>query len=74
MGLATAIPVYLEDSELIRLTAVIMKDVNQDIPADLRINFPDGAAGYYDIPLAWFQDIQEKADFVTLYLHCPPEV
>ncbi|HVA90743.1 MAG TPA: restriction endonuclease [Chloroflexota bacterium] len=59
---------------MIRLTAVIMKDVNQDIPADLRINFPDGAAGYYDIPLAWFQDIQEKADFVTLYLHCPRSI
>jgi hypothetical protein len=31
MGIATATPIYLEDSELVRITIVILKDVEQEV-------------------------------------------
>lgn len=70
MGLATAIPTYLEDIELSRLTAVILRDVGQAMPPEITSAFPAGAAGYYDLPLSWFQQIDTESDFVNLYLSC----
>lgn len=69
MGLATALPIFLEDSELALVARVILSDIGhrQD-------EVPDGAS-YYDLPLSWFQQAPSEAeDFVELYLQCVEEV
>ena len=70
MGAGAVIAIYLEDAELLRLTAVIVRDINQAIPQAWGITLPSGAQGYYDLPLAWFQETAAGADFTAAYLAC----
>jgi hypothetical protein len=63
MGLTTALPIFLEDSELALVVSVILSDVG---------NPQEGihqGSSYYDLPLSWFQAAPtEHIDFVELYL------
>ncbi|MUG91219.1 ApaLI family restriction endonuclease [Scytonema sp. UIC 10036] len=69
MGTATAIPIFLEDSELARLAAVILHDVGQENLIPSAIEIPPSAS-YYNRPLEWFTQEVQGIDFVTLYLTC----
>lgn len=69
MGYATATPIYLEDSELVRIIAVILFDVGQETLIPSIIQMPP-SAGYYDLPLDWFIQPVPNIDFVPLYLNC----
>lgn len=63
MGLATALPIFLEDSELALVARVILSDVGH--PQE---DIPQGTC-YYDLPLSWFQATPTTpVDFVDLYL------
>jgi hypothetical protein len=68
MGLATAIPIYLEDAELVRLTAIILADVGHNPLSIAGLSLPTGCSSYYDCPLEWFSESTGKADFVPVYL------
>jgi hypothetical protein len=67
LGMATALPIFLEDAELCKLTAIIVADVGQD-PGRFGLAIPAGVGGYYDCPLDWFTAPQEGADFGAVYL------
>jgi hypothetical protein len=67
MGMATAIPIYLEDAELARIAAIVLSDVGID-PAQLGLGIPKGITSYYDCPLAWFSATDTSADFAVVYL------
>ncbi|RUT03934.1 hypothetical protein DSM106972_048480 [Dulcicalothrix desertica PCC 7102] len=69
MGVATAIPIFLEDSELARLTAIILNDVEQQALISNTIQVPLNAK-YYDLPLEWFTQEVQGIDFIPLYLDC----
>ncbi len=68
MGLATAIPIFLEDAELAKLAAVILADVGHDSLPITGVQLPSGTGGYYDCPLEWFSEAATNADFVKTYL------
>ena len=68
MGMATAIPVRLEDSELLKLAGVILADIGRD-PREIGVALPVGIEGYYDCPLDWFSSAEE-VDFAPAYLAC----
>lgn len=68
MGMATAIPIYLNDAELARIAAVILADVGQD-NGDGEVRMPSGIDGYYDCPLEWFLEPAD-IDFAPMYLRC----
>ncbi|MEC4814003.1 MAG: hypothetical protein SAK29_12125 [Scytonema sp. PMC 1069.18] len=73
MGLATATPIFLEDSELARLAAIILNDVGQHklIPKAIHIS---SSTGYYELPLEWFITEVEGIEFISLYLTCVQNV
>ncbi|GAB1541864.1 hypothetical protein NUACC21_45370 [Scytonema sp. NUACC21] len=70
MGLTTAIPIYLDDSELIRLATIILNDLNKRLPPDISLQLPNQLGNYYDLPLSWFQEGVYDADFTKIYLSC----
>lgn len=70
MGMATALPVYLSDTELARLAGVIVRDIGLDPGACGTIAPPEEANGYYDCPLDWFSGGADDTDFVPVYLAC----
>jgi hypothetical protein len=69
MGMATALPVSLGQSELTKIASVILRDIKHDTPAS-GIEFPPAPADYYDCPLDWFTAEEPHADFVPLLLYC----
>ncbi|NMG09337.1 ApaLI family restriction endonuclease [Brasilonema sp. UFV-L1] len=69
MGLATAIPIYLDDSELIRLVTIILNDLNKTLPPEVYL-LPQKVGNYYDLPLDWFKEPMHEADFTKIYLSC----
>lgn len=68
MGAATAISIFLEDSELATLTAIILNDVERRelIPSNIQLP-PD--ANYYNLPIEWFTQELEGIDFIPIFLH-----
>lgn len=68
MGMATAIPVHLEDAELAKIAAVILADVGQN-PSDIGVQLPIKVTSYYDCPLDWFRE-PAAVDFAPTYLQC----
>jgi hypothetical protein len=79
-----SLPVYLDDNELLRLVAVIHRDVGHASPITAEVDFPADAPSYYDLPLSWFrkpasgfpdfygefiQSSQKVLDFAT-YFKC----
>jgi ApaLI-like restriction endonuclease len=69
MGIATTIPIFLEDSELARLVAVILNDVGQASLIPQTLQMPS-CAEYYDLPLEWFIQSLPNIDFIPMYLRC----
>jgi hypothetical protein len=63
MGAATAIPIFMEDSELARLAAVILYDVKQENLIPSIIEIPP-IASYYNRPLEWFAQEVQGIDFI----------
>ncbi|NJP06442.1 MAG: restriction endonuclease [Chloroflexaceae bacterium] len=76
LGKTQALPIYLEDSELIRLISVILSDVNNQALIPYVLQLPSSADGdYYHTPLEWFLEPYEKnIDFVDLYLRCVNQI
>jgi len=75
LGLATALPILLEDGELAKLSAVILSDTGHKLLAAELPALPEGSEGdYYKIPLGWFAEKAEINDFVATYLRCVGEV
>ncbi|NJR75354.1 MAG: hypothetical protein HC773_20380, partial [Scytonema sp. CRU_2_7] len=70
MGLATAIPIYLDDSELIRLVTIILNDLNKTLPPEVSLLLPQKVGNYYDLPLDWFKEPMHEAEFTKIYLSC----
>lgn len=68
MGMATALPVHLEDAELARIAAVILSDVGHDT-GDVGVQLPPSTKSYYDCPLDWFREPAD-IDFTPIYLRC----
>jgi hypothetical protein len=73
MGTATAIPIFLENSELARLAAIILHDLGKEnlIPAEIEIS---SSTGYYELPLDWFAIEVVDIDFIDMYLMCLGEI
>lgn len=67
MGMATALPIFLEDAELCNLSGVILSDVGLD-PGLLGLQVPQGISSYYDCELSWFTKADPTADFSSVYL------
>ena len=75
LGLATALPILLEDWELAKLAAVILSDTAHPLAGAELPKLPETAGGdYYKIPLGWFAERVEIRDFVGTYLRCSGEV
>jgi len=71
LGQARAIPIFLEDSELMRLLSVIASDVsNAPLQTALPSLPPESSGDYYKVPLSWFSAPAGAADFPALYLRC----
>lgn len=71
LGQGRAIAIYLEDSELAKLIAVIVDDVGSSAMRSHLPTLPKAARGdYYNIPLSWFAEPIEVKDFPGLYLKC----
>ncbi|RXD02523.1 ApaLI family restriction endonuclease [Sphingomonas sp. UV9] len=68
MGMATAIPVRLDDTELVKLASVILRDIGFD-ESILPITVPDDYTSYYNLSLDWFSEAGTE-DFVPVYLFC----
>jgi hypothetical protein len=67
LGAGTALPVALNDGELLKLLAVIFADVKrQDLIPDI-VRTPNGSLDYYDLPLGWFVSGAEPVHFLDLY-------
>ncbi|HMN37307.1 MAG TPA: hypothetical protein PKD49_06300 [Hyphomicrobium sp.] len=75
LGGATALPIVLDDGELVKLFAVIASDVGR---ADLSAKLPklpeDSEGDYYKIPTQWFTATTGVHDCVGLYLLCENEI
>jgi hypothetical protein len=75
LGLATALPILLEDSELGKLAAVILSDTGHSLAAAELPALPETANGdYYKLSLEWFAEKTEIKDFVGTYLRCVAKV
>jgi hypothetical protein len=75
LGVATALPIWLQDAELAKLTSVILSDTGHRVAGAELPELPGQAGGdYYNIPLAWFAESAEIDDFVGTYLRCAAEV
>lgn len=69
------LPVHLDDGELLRLAAVIHRDVGHASPTMTSAAFPPDAPGYYDLPLAWFrQGSPGSVDFYEEFARSSREV
>ncbi len=68
MGTATMIPIFLEDSELVKLTAIILNDIGRTelIPSNIQL---PADVNYYNLPIEWFTQKLEGADFIPVFLN-----
>jgi hypothetical protein len=75
LGSATALPIYLEDHELLKLLSVVLADIGQPRRSEVFPALPAACEGdYYKIPLAWFEESYQRQDFVDAYLVCTQTV
>jgi hypothetical protein len=75
LGSATAIPIYLEDNELLKLLSVVLADTGRPRrSADQPLLPADSAGDYYKIPLAWFEAVGNPQDFIGAYLDCAANI
>jgi DNA mismatch endonuclease Vsr len=71
LGQGRALPIYLEDSELAKLVAVIADDVGSSAVRPHVPTLPASSRGdYYNIPLSWFSEEADVSDFASIYLMC----
>jgi ApaLI-like restriction endonuclease len=68
MGTATMIPIFLEDSELVKLTAIILNDIGRTelIPSNIQL---PADTNYYNLPIEWFTQKLEGVDFIPVFLN-----
>jgi hypothetical protein len=73
LGQSRTLPIYLEDSELIKIISIVLSDTDNFA---LGHHLPAFATrDYYSIPLEWFgQQEPIHTDLIDLYLHCVREV
>ncbi|HWV23958.1 MAG TPA: hypothetical protein VNZ58_07195 [Thermomicrobiales bacterium] len=63
--------IALSDSELTKLTGVVLHDLRRlDLIEDLIPSSAQADCDYYEIPLAWFEQPAEVQDFLEIYLAC----
>lgn len=75
LGSATALPILLGESELAKLVAVILSDLDAAAVAPELPVLPNSAGGdYYQIPLKWFSEEANVSDFAGIYLRCVESV
>ena len=72
LGPATALPVLLSDSELLKIIGVIGSDtgLHQLVPIEFRPPLDD----YFQIPLSWFNDNRSVSAFNDIYIRCITQV
>lgn len=75
LGSATAIPIFLEDCELLKLLSVILSDTGNPRRSANQPSLPPNCRGdYYQIPLAWFEDDTDSQNFISAYLDCAENI
>jgi hypothetical protein len=75
LGSATALPVLLEDGELVRLISVILADTKMSELIPKSIVLPKGSSwDYYDVPLSWFSNSEKHEWFLEFYLNCAKKI
>lgn len=75
LGQGRALSIFLEDTELAKLVAVIVDDVGNAPIGRMLPSLPIGSGGsYYDIPLGWFSEPVEAVDFTSIYLDCVGQI
>lgn len=74
MGASTALPVFLQDDELVRIISIILLDIGRNdlLTSDM---FPEDYLEYYGVPLKWFSGpLNEMLKFDDIYLSCVDEI
>lgn len=75
LGVATALPVVLTDTEMSKLIRIIISDVNADNITASRVPALPENSDYYHVPMTWFEEtMTEKFDVVGIYKECSEKI